>query len=612
MGIRTDSLPKDDASSGYASEDYDGESDARLGKAGKAAMASEKRSVFSEDILRIEICGPSVDYLTVIDVPGIFRNPTEGVTTKEDMALVRKMVEGYIKDTRTIILAVLPCNIDIANQEILTLAEEYDKEGERTLGILTKPDLVLEQSSKAAVCSIVLGKKKQLALGYYVVRSRGADQDDAEYSRREEIFEEEPWRSLPRDRVGVRALKARLGELLGDIARREFPKLRKEVDEMLQSARKDLQGLGPSRKDEHEQRMFLSGIAQQFQDKVREGLEVQYASDDIFEGSSRFRLVTQIVNLAEEFNQEFQSKGVLRQFEELWREDTEEEAFDKVSRRKPAFADTIDLDEFPDLTAIISDEGSINGPMHGIIEWLDDLNVRSRGMDLGMSSNAVYRIAFKEQSSKWLAMSKAFMSRVIVTIHRFITGVLQSICRDERVRGELWAAILDELLKRYEAGMRAAEFLVSAERDTRLYTLDQRFYRDSQMRQTRRLADLLQSRGHDLADHNGEDLVWELQSTLESKSHGDRAVERIHDVLGAYFEIARTRFVDNLVNQAVSYHLLFGPSTPLGVLSQEWVIGLRAEQLEAIAGESPSTREQRERLGRKIEDLSEARKILRS
>ncbi|KKF97613.1 Interferon-induced GTP-binding protein Mx2 [Ceratocystis platani] len=101
---------------------------------------SSNGSVFSEDILKIEICGPEEDYLTIIDVPGIFR-VAGGLTTPEDVALVRNIVTKYIKDKRTIILAVIPSNVDIATQEILSLAKEHDPQGERTLGILTKPDL---------------------------------------------------------------------------------------------------------------------------------------------------------------------------------------------------------------------------------------------------------------------------------------------------------------------------------------------------------------------------------------------------------------------------------------------------------------------------------------
>ena len=49
------------------------------------------QKAFSEDVLKIEKCGPNEDYLTVIDVPGIFRITTKGITTNEDKNLVRNM-----------------------------------------------------------------------------------------------------------------------------------------------------------------------------------------------------------------------------------------------------------------------------------------------------------------------------------------------------------------------------------------------------------------------------------------------------------------------------------------------------------------------------------------
>jgi hypothetical protein len=99
--------------------------------------------------------------------------------------------------------------VDIATQEILTLAEDCDKARERTLGVLTKPYLVTERSAKAAVCNLVLGKKKPLTLGYYVVRSRGVDDDDVfDHAVVEQMFRDEPWNSLLKDRLGVQALKA--------------------------------------------------------------------------------------------------------------------------------------------------------------------------------------------------------------------------------------------------------------------------------------------------------------------------------------------------------------------------------------------------------------------
>jgi hypothetical protein len=101
MGIRTNTSSNESTGSGYtsdgfASDGYASEGNSPSPKAPvivKTEPTFKGGSVFSADILKIEISGPSVDNLTVIDVPGIFRTPTEGVTTNADMALVRAMVE---------------------------------------------------------------------------------------------------------------------------------------------------------------------------------------------------------------------------------------------------------------------------------------------------------------------------------------------------------------------------------------------------------------------------------------------------------------------------------------------------------------------------------------
>ena len=614
MGIRmrggsADSgYTSDEASVGYNSDDDN-----------FGSTPSQGGKMFSEDILKIEICGPSVDYLTVIDVPGIFRTPTKGITTQEDMDMVRNMVRWYIQDSRTVILAVLPSNIDVSTQEILSMAEQYDKDGERTLGILTKPDLVTEPSAKASVCNLVRGKKKPLTLGYYLVRSRGADQNDPEFGRREDLFKEEPWCSLPPERVGVGALKARLAELLGHMARREFPKLRREINLKLQSAERDRDALGPSRKDEQEQRLFLNGIAKKFQDRVRQALEAQYAGDDAFEHSIELRLVTQVVNLADAFSEEFEDKAILRRFaatDDETEEDEEDEEdgtwADPSTNSILKFAHDIDPEDFPDLDNIISHDFDVSEPEDGILEWIGGLYTRSRGMDLGTCSSAVWAGAWREQSSKWPSMSKAFMSRVIVAIHRFITVALRGVCEDDGVREELRLAILDELLRRYQAGMAAAEFLVAAERDAKPYTLDCHFNERRQRARGERIAERLKPISAAVDDFDRKLVtVEQVRNVTEQKSNIEDVVEQLHDDLSAYYDIAQKRFVDNVLNQAVNYRLLFGPSTPLGVFSQEWVIGLRLDQLDAIAGESPSVREHRERLARKIADLTAAKEILR-
>lgn len=46
------------------------------------------------------------------------------------------------------ILVVMPCNVDVATQKILKLAEEADPGGIRTTGVLTKPDLVTKRATQ--------------------------------------------------------------------------------------------------------------------------------------------------------------------------------------------------------------------------------------------------------------------------------------------------------------------------------------------------------------------------------------------------------------------------------------------------------------------------------
>jgi len=82
--------------------------------------------------------------------------------------------------------------VDIATKEIIALAEEYDKLGERTLGVLTNPDLVTESNAKISVCNLVSWNQKSLSLGYYLVRNRGADDDNkVEHDALEKSFQQE-------------------------------------------------------------------------------------------------------------------------------------------------------------------------------------------------------------------------------------------------------------------------------------------------------------------------------------------------------------------------------------------------------------------------------------
>lgn len=128
-------------------------------------------SAFARDILSVEIEGPSRPQLTLVDLPGLIQNETKGVTAA-DVELVREITDRYISQSRTIILAVVSATNDYANQGILTKVRKVDPDGERTLGIITKPDrLPAGSGSEAAYISLARNDDIFFKLGWHVVKN---------------------------------------------------------------------------------------------------------------------------------------------------------------------------------------------------------------------------------------------------------------------------------------------------------------------------------------------------------------------------------------------------------------------------------------------------------
>ncbi|KAK3400875.1 P-loop containing nucleoside triphosphate hydrolase protein [Sordaria brevicollis] len=599
----------------------------------KTAKNPKGTKTFSRDILKIEKCGPTEDYLTVIDVPGIFRLTSKGQTTESDRNLVRDMVIGFIKDKRTIILAVLPANVDVMTQEILALAEEYDPEGERTLGVLTKPDLVIERSAKEAVCNLVNGRKKPLNLGYYLVKNRGGDDvDDAEDSsglrkKERDLFQQAPWCNLPQERVGVAALRERLQDLLGEITDKAYPELRSEARKKLTEARDQRDALGPSRQTDREQQQYLGQIAAKFQTIVRAALATDYSADPAFD-QSQLRLITELVEITEWFNVTMRNIGHRYAFqhsgdstadvdepepeEHLSKEsgNTKDTWLRNVLTQNPELHDVINLAKEPNTSfSVQSDNG----------KWIDVVYRRCRGVELGTFSPTVLASAFRDQTTKWDLITERHMSRIILTIHNFIEEMLKVACPNAKIREGVKSMIIDDLVAGYKRGMNFAKYLVQVEREKKPYTVNHYFNSNLQAARGQRMFNILAPKSFEQSQtpQNSPDTVTkvvrlaDVKTATTDKSNEKHAQEDIHDILKSYYKVARKRFVDSVWCHAIDHHLLSGPNSPLTLFSEQWVLGLDEDSLAAIAGESRSSRDKRIELSKKISDLEEALRILK-
>lgn len=120
---------------------------------------------FSKDLLRIKVTGPDRPHLTIVDLPGLIYSETKQQSAS-DVELVQDVVQSYIKEPRSIILAIVSAKNDYANQIVLKLARAADKKGHRTLGVITKPDTLIEGSeSEAIYVSLARNQDVEFRLG---------------------------------------------------------------------------------------------------------------------------------------------------------------------------------------------------------------------------------------------------------------------------------------------------------------------------------------------------------------------------------------------------------------------------------------------------------------
>ncbi|KAI1207487.1 interferon-induced GTP-binding protein Mx2 [Annulohypoxylon truncatum] len=581
------------------------------------SMFDEGIGAFSQDILKIEISGPDQTHLTVIDVPGIFRVATPGLTTESDVTMVRNMVKSYMENSRTIILAVMPCNVDIATQEILKLAETADPDGIRTMGVLTKPDLAMEQATQSAVIDLVQGKRNRLTLGYCVVKNRSADDSNSSISDRlaaeKAFFAGPPWTSVA-NRCGIESLQTRLSELLMSISKRELPHVKADIENRLNLRKSELEAMGPSRSDQSSQRLYLGRIASRFQEITQHALNGYYTGNPIFKSEPNLKLATRAMELNEALSHVVLKRGHKRHFgPEL--EDQEV----TPTRKEGDVSFKIPLNKYPELSQIIHiDEYECPEPSDDpLLEHVIGTYEASRGPEVGTFGGPILAIVFEEQSEKWEPLVLSHTSKAINMVHDYVFQLFSKLCPDTQVRNQLWEVILlDQLRDAYRRAMDHAHYLLATERRGRPSTFSHKFSENLEKRREQRI--LARNKTDAAGDENeeGESEYERAESRVTSqpttmKDNVQKTCEDIVDTLICYYNMSRERFVDAVCQQVVNDFLLDGEKSPLRILSPEFTMSLDPEQLEMIAGEDMGTKNQRQALAREIESLEAAIKVLR-
>ncbi|KAK0739876.1 Dynamin central region-domain-containing protein [Apiosordaria backusii] len=198
--------------------------------------------------INLRIYSPNVLNLTLVDLPGLTRVPV-GDQPRDIERQIRDMILKFIQKSNAIILAVSPANVDLANSDGLKLAREVDPEGQRTIGVLTKVDLMDEGTD---VVDILAGRIIPLRLGYVPVVNRGQRDIDnkkpinAALDAEKAFFDNHKAYRNKSSYCGTPYLARKLNLILMMHIKQTLPEIKSRISNSLQKYTQELESLGPS------------------------------------------------------------------------------------------------------------------------------------------------------------------------------------------------------------------------------------------------------------------------------------------------------------------------------------------------------------------------------
>ncbi|KAI6234566.1 Dynamin central region family protein [Aphelenchoides fujianensis] len=198
----------------------------------------------SDAPITLRIFSHKVVNLSLIDLPGITKLPV-GDQPPDIEGQITNMILSYIQNPNSLILAVTPANQDFATSEPLKLARDVDKDGDRTLAVLTKLDL-MDRGTDAI--DVLTGRTVPVKLGIIGVVNRS--QADIQQNKPiEECLKDEARFLLKHyptlaSRNGIQYLAKTLNRLLIHHIRECLPQLKARVSTMIAQCRSLLNSYG--------------------------------------------------------------------------------------------------------------------------------------------------------------------------------------------------------------------------------------------------------------------------------------------------------------------------------------------------------------------------------
>uniref|UniRef100_A0A672I1R1 Dynamin-2 n=1 Tax=Salarias fasciatus TaxID=181472 RepID=A0A672I1R1_SALFA len=193
--------------------------------------------------INLRVYSPHVLNLTLIDLPGMTKVAV-GDQPVDIEHQIRDMLLQFITKESCLILAVTPANTDLANSDALKIAKEVDPQGLRTIGVITKLDLMDEGTDAR---DILENKLLPLRRGYIGVVNRSQKDIDgkkdirAALAAERKFFLSHPAYRHIAERMGTPHLQKTLNQQLTNHIRDTLPGLRNKLQSQLLSLEKEVE-----------------------------------------------------------------------------------------------------------------------------------------------------------------------------------------------------------------------------------------------------------------------------------------------------------------------------------------------------------------------------------
>ncbi|KAI8366934.1 Dynamin central region-domain-containing protein [Choanephora cucurbitarum] len=196
--------------------------------------------------IHLRIYSPKVLNLTLVDLPGLTKIPI-GDQPNDIEKQIRSLVMDFISNPNSIILAVTPANSDLVNSDSLKMARQVDPEGKRTIGVLTKLDLM---DAGTNALDILSGRSYPLKLGFIGVVNR-SQQDiltnkpmSTAIEAENQFFQQHPAYRSVAAKCGTQYLNKQLNTILHAHIKEKLPELKTKLGQLISQKQQELSQYG--------------------------------------------------------------------------------------------------------------------------------------------------------------------------------------------------------------------------------------------------------------------------------------------------------------------------------------------------------------------------------